>query len=281
MRIASHVVEISPSKLPLFSVVLRSLELRYLQSPTWNKIYKVKNATCRFMYNIKKTFAIILIVTMISAALPLIAQSDVVQVSYTIQIYQNARPDSPGKAKPTPVSPDYKLIFNRGTTDIPLTLTVYTQNPEGISSTQFLLAISNAASEWDDETSASLIGDINVVTFGSTVVAPNDINAIFFADLGPNVIAQASIWYSRATKEILECDICFNTDFAWGTNGEATVMDLQNIATHELGHFFNLADIYDESKDDLTMYGYSWEGDIQKRDLAEGDILGIQKVFGV
>ena len=74
----------------------------------------------------------------------------------------------------------------------------------------------------------------------------------------------------------------FDIDFQWG-DGEAypSLMDLQNIATHELGHFFNLADIYDKSKTDLTMYGYSGEGDIHAIDLAAGDIAGIIKVFGV
>jgi hypothetical protein len=138
-----------------------------------------------------------------------------------------------------------------------------------------------AADEWDYWTSADLIADIDEVSSGSTGVSYNGINAVFFADLDTNVIAMASFWYSRATREILECDICFSFDFEWGTDGAEKVMDVQNIATHELGHFFNLADIYDESKDDLTMFGISWEGDVGKRTLAAGDIAGIQKVFGV
>lgn len=113
----------------------------------------------------------------------------------------------------------------------------------------------------------------------------NQENAVFFADYSDSdVIGMASYWYNRATKEIVECDIMFNTDFQWG-DGQANsaVMDLQNIATHELGHFFNLADLYGttDTQKALTMYGYSWAGDIQKRSLAQGDVAGIQKVFGV
>ena len=109
----------------------------------------------------------------------------------------------------------------------------------------------------------------------------NSENAVFFADLDSGIIAMASYWYNRATKEIVECDISFNTDFQWGdATIDQTVMDIQNIATHELGHFFNLADIYDTSKTYLTMYGYSGEGDTEKRTLAEGDVKGIQAVFG-
>jgi hypothetical protein len=235
------------------------------------------------MLKINKIFAIVVILAIVSAALPLSVRSDVEQVTYTIQVYQGeAKPDSPGKAKPTPASPDYKLILNKGTTDIPVTLTVYTATAEseGISANEFKLAVTDAASEWDSWTGADLIAGISEVSFGSTSVDYDGVNAVFFAVLDSNVIAMASFWYSRATREILECDIRFNVNLEWGTGGAMTVYDVQNIATHELGHFFNLADIYDESKDDLTMYGYSWKGDVGKRDLAAGDIAGIQKVFG-
>lgn len=236
------------------------------------------------MLNIKKIFVGMLILSFVFSALPLFVQSDVVQVTHSIWLYEeDAKPESPGKVKPTPVSPDYKLIINKGSTVIPITLTVYTATaePEGISSGDFVSAVSEAAYEWDFWTSAGLIGEISEVSSGSALVTYNGVNAVFFADLDTNVIAMASFWYSRATREILECDIRFNIDFAWGTDGAETDMDVQNIATHELGHFFNLADIYDESKIDLTMYGFSWEGDVGKRSLATGDVAGIQKVFGV
>ena len=106
------------------------------------------------------------------------------QVTHTIQLYEeDVKPESPGKAKPTPVSPDYKLIINKGTTDIPITLTVYTAtaDPEGITPSAFVLAVSNAADEWDFWTSANLVGGINEVSSGSTVVVRNGITAVFLA----------------------------------------------------------------------------------------------------
>jgi hypothetical protein len=80
---------------------------------------------------------------------------------------------------------------------------------------------------------------------------------------------------------LLECDIMFDTDWTWGdATDDTSLMDLQNIATHELGHCFNLADIYDSSQSQLTMYGYSGPGDTAKRTLEAGDIAGIQSLFG-
>ena len=108
------------------------------------------------------------------------------------------------------------------------------------------------------------------------------IMALMFGDYSQSgVIAVASIWINRFTRQIVECDILFDTDFTWGNaEFDPTVMDLQNIATHELGHALNLADIYDSTKSYLTMYGYSNNGDIEKRTLAAGDIAGIQKIYG-
>jgi hypothetical protein len=239
------------------------------------------------MLNLKKIFAVALIFAVVFAALPLSllnTQSDIVQITQEIMIGEkSANPEATGKAKPK--SPDYKISINRAKTDIPIVLAVYTLNDDGLSSTFVTGAITLAAQEWDKYTTANLLSDFNnpvVAGIKGAIVSLNGENAVFFADYSDsNVIAMASYWYNRVTKEIVECDIMFNTDFQWG-NAVAypSLMDLQNIATHELGHFFNLADIYDTSKDYLTMYGYSWEGDIQKRDLAAGDIAGIQAVFG-
>jgi len=242
------------------------------------------------MLKLNRIFAVVLIVAFISAtalpALTLAIQPDIVQITHEIKYKENdAKPESPGKAKPTPSSPDYKISINRGTTDIPITIAVYASTYSGLEVSFITNAITLASQEWDKATTADLLLDFNTPviegTKGPTIVL-NQENAVFFADYSDStVIGMASYWYNRATKEIVECDIMFNTDFQWG-DGQANsaVMDLQNIATHELGHFFNLADIYDTSKDTLTMYGYSWAGDIGKRDLATGDIAGIQAVFG-
>ena len=240
------------------------------------------------MTNLNKLFAAVLIVAFISAALPIFSlntQSDIVQVTQAITL-GNADPEASARGRPNPTSPEYKISINRGTTDIPITLAVYASTYSGLEASFITNAITLASQEWDKATTADLLLDFNTPVIEGTkgpTIALNQENAVFFADYSDsNVIGRASYWYNRATKEIVECDIMFNTDFQWG-DGKANpaVMDLQNIATHELGHFFNLADIYDTSKIDLTMYGYSWLGDTQKRDLATGDTLGIQKVFGV
>jgi len=78
----------------------------------------------------------------------------------------------------------------------------------------------------------------------------------------------------------------FDTNYNWydctqtSCTSENKGMDLQNIATHETGHGVGLADVYSSACSEVTMYGYSWYGDIGKRDLAQPDITGLQKLYG-
>ena len=107
------------------------------------------------------------------------------------------------------------------------------------------------------------------------------VNAIDFGDYSDDkVIAVTSVWYTPKGRQIVEFDIRFNTRFSWG-DAESDKMDLQNIATHELGHSIGLADIYSTACSAVTMYGYSDYGEIQKRTLEQPDITGLQKMYGI
>jgi len=111
-------------------------------------------------------------------------------------------------------------------------------------------------------------------------------NTLSFGTLDPRIIAVSSVWgYFGGPprwREIIEADILFNNDaFDWGdvdVDGE-TVMDLLNIATHEVGHCAGMADLYEAGADLETMFGYSDEGETNKRDLYTGDITGITKLY--
>lgn len=66
-----------------------------------------------------------------------------------------------------------------------------------------------------------------------------------------NAIAMCAFWFNPVTKEILESDVVFSTDFSWSVDGT-----------------------------ELTMYGYSSLGETKKRDLGTGDISGIRELYG-
>ena len=161
-------------------------------------------------------------------------------------------------------------------------------NPDGLSESFIINAIGAGAEEWDINTSANLFGSY-AIDYNSSWdnSAPDGRNELLFGDYSKDgVIAVTVIWgyFSGPpkTRKITEFDILFDTDFTWGdaTLNPTTVMDLQNIATHELGHGVGLADLYDTTCAEETMYGYSNYGETKKRDLNNGDIKGIQALYG-
>ena len=77
------------------------------------------------------------------------------------------------------------------------------------------------------------------------------------------------------TKELIEFDIIFDSEENWLTG-----FDIQNVATHELGHTLVLDDLRSPRDGALTMHAYTWPGDTIKRDLGSGDIRGIQAIYG-
>ena len=50
--------------------------------------------------------------------------------------------------------------------------------------------------------------------------------------------------------------------------------------THEDGHYIGSIDIYSAGCEDVTMYGYSSEGETHKRTLASADITFVQSLYG-
>ncbi|MHC1719812.1 MAG: matrixin family metalloprotease [Clostridiaceae bacterium] len=145
-------------------------------------------------------------------------------------------------------------------------------------------AFADAGETWDTAVAQDIFGTVipvdNVVA-GDVRDNRNEIEFTLYPG-DSNVIAVTYMWIDKRTKTIAEFDMIFNTYYEWGnaaTSGNS-VMDIQNIATHELGHAFGLGDIYSLAYSNVTMYGYSDYGDVEKRSLTISDITGIQKIYG-
>lgn len=141
---------------------------------------------------------------------------------------------------------------------------------------------------WDNEVSFQIFGsrDTGSVVDGADTIAPDNKNEIYFADVSdPGAIAVTIVWgyFSgpRSSRRIIEYDMVFDgVDFTWGDGlVDASVMDYQNIATHEIGHAAGMGDLYQSYCAEQTMYGYATEGETKKRDLNVGDINGIKKLY--
>ena len=191
-------------------------------------------------------------------------------------------------AKPAPVlnAASFKLLGMKWKA-FPVRYYVNPSNGDGLAPDVVTASVTTSFATWDEKTtvSASPSGDLFRYEGLSTVdnqVGQDQKNLIYWGSMGAtnsNIIAMTSIWYTRATKEIIETDIQMNDDMKWGI-GVSSAYDVQNIATHEAGHVCGLADLYSSRDTALTMYGYGSPGEVKKRDLAAGDIAGLVKLYG-
>lgn len=203
-----------------------------------------------------------------------VSEKDVEKVTFIHYKKQNARPADGGKC--------YKLMGVKW----PTTNVTYSINPtnsEGLSASFVTNTISTSAETWDAATSNELFNNNYNVDTSATYGVYDEKNSIAFGhNSDSNVIAVTSVWYTRVGKQIVEFDMQFNDSFQWGdASANSSVMDLQNIATHELGHTVGMADIYTNSCGTVTMYGYGTEGETAKRTLEQPDINGLVKMYGI
>jgi len=167
-------------------------------------------------------------------------------------------------------------------TNLPINYFVNPNNPRGLSENFITKTVFDSAETWDEATTKELMANAYTIDESAAYGVQDYKNAMVFGDYPTRgVIAVTSVWYNPATKSIVEFDIMFDTDWTWGNaDGDATKMDLQNIATHEFGHGVGLADVYESACSAATMYGYSDYGETQKRTLELPDITGLQKLYG-
>jgi hypothetical protein len=95
-----------------------------------------------------------------------------------------------------------------------------------------------------------------------------------------------TITYADAvTGEVMEADTIFNSAYAWAALNEdvdhekecTSRYDLQNVATHEAGHFFGLGE--DRTDPTTTMYVSSLPWQTTKRVLATSDVSVISGLY--
>ena len=162
------------------------------------------------------------------------------------------------------------------------------QNPDGSQDGVIIGAALDAMDEWEAAGDGALpiFGDLFPnpgVAYGNG--AFRGYNTVSFGDYGDSsVIGVTSVWGYFTGKprdrEIIEAHVLLNDQFVWGDAlADPSLMDVQNILTHELGHAGGMGDLYDTTASEETMYGYSGEGETKKRDLYFGDAAGIARLY--
>lgn len=130
--------------------------------------------------------------------------------------------------------------------------------------------------------------EVTPLTVGPKRSEPN-LNVISFleadewAALGflPQELAKTKVWYRPTTGEIIGADIAFNGGigvFSACLDGTcpAGSIDLQNVATHEIGHFLGLAH---SEHEDATLWCDAVAADQDKRSLTPDDGAGLCAIY--
>ncbi len=150
------------------------------------------------------------------------------------------------------------------------------KNSYGLTNTAVVNTITAAVNTWDKETSYQVFSYIGTTT--KTPGKRDGYNVIGWGRYQKGVIAVTMSWVSGG--KTLEVDCKMNAIYGWSLTGAAGKMDVQNIMTHELGHFCGLKDLYQDKDYWLTMYGYSNYGITYQATLGLGDINGLKAVYG-
>jgi hypothetical protein len=146
----------------------------------------------------------------------------------------------------------------------------------GISSTAAEAAVRAAFKTIDDEDHPA--GDF----FFSLTINPKITVKWSNIDGTGSILAQTTTYYNTASKTITKADIVFDSGDKWsvnsnfGCNGGGSSFDVQNIATHEIGHAIGLGHVTDNL---LTMYKYASPGETLKSSLGTGDQRGVDKLY--
>jgi hypothetical protein len=169
----------------------------------------------------------------------------------------------------------YRLVMGGvrwASDDLPVDCVVYTSG----APTGAVGAVTAAFDEWESWTSTNIYGVIK------NTPDPEISNTISWGPIdGPGgAIAMTQFMFYVNTKELIKFDIIFDVEEFWSTDGATDTFDVQNVATHELGHTLVLDDLRSPRDGALTMHAYTWPEDVTKSSLGSGDIRGIQAIYG-
>jgi len=161
-------------------------------------------------------------------------------------------------------------------TAAPHTRVTFRVNRGGTPNVQAM--VQAAAAAWSNTGADFTFVDGGLTSNSQIETRPDYSNDLMWGSgLPAGTIAQAQTW-STSNGSLVDCDVLFSTAYSWG-DGSPGTMDVQSIATHEMGHWLFLRDLYGSADLSKVMYGYGFAGTV-RRTLSSGDIAGIRWVYG-
>lgn len=165
--------------------------------------------------------------------------------------------------------------------------------PSSVGRTNAETAIDNAFATWDGQISSVAFSE--GVQTGVSRPRFDGQNAVMWRRLSSsNTLAVAYMWYYPSTGELAEADLAYNSRVPWSYTrydpvnfpsdpscSNLSSYDVQDVGTHEVGHWTGLNDMYDAPFVDNTMYGYADSGELKKDTLTTGDKQAVTSLYSL
>ncbi|RMG16569.1 MAG: hypothetical protein D6729_10645 [Deltaproteobacteria bacterium] len=171
--------------------------------------------------------------------------------------------------------------------DIPVPYRLQADGTADVSDGSDLAAVEAGFHTWESQTCTSLAFTRQADYPGAPTISCNDgVNLVMWLesgwppDVGPEAIGVTTPCFDPSTGEIGDADIWFNgVDYQWATDGRLDRVDVQNIATHEIGHFFGLG--HSQYSDATMYYASAGNGETVRSTLSSDDVAAVCYLYPV
>ncbi len=139
------------------------------------------------------------------------------------------------------------------------------------------VAVQDAFDNWEDVSSCEMSFDYDSTTLAEE--GQDGINVVDWeTDEGSNYVGYNHYWYLDG-GEVVESDIIANDKYEFCIGLTSGEYDVENLMTHEVGHYFVLWDLWDPDNSAKTMYNEVEDYQISRRSLHTGDRAGARYVY--
>jgi len=177
----------------------------------------------------------------------------------------------------------YKVEIAQGTgtelrwTSLPMKFNIHQMAAPGVGASATYDAVRAAYQTWTNVScsyyASKDMGVVNMPTGDENdSVNTNVWRSSWPSSYGQNALGITHTIYDPYSGKILDADTHYNPNYTWAVNGSPSAIDVQSVATHEIGHQLGL----DHSQyQDATMFYATGAGDTSQRSLHSDDIAGI------
>ncbi|MBI5434733.1 MAG: IPT/TIG domain-containing protein [Planctomycetes bacterium] len=169
-----------------------------------------------------------------------------------------------------------------------VSITISSLGSDDLADASHVAALRNAIAAWNEvaNSKAKLVEDTDPDEMARSDWESNGVHLILFDEdddsgyfpPGSGTVAITPVWF-QSDGEIVDADVLFNGfGFNFTTDGQGGAFDIQDVATHELGHLLG----FDHTGwAGASMYPYVSPAVIEHRSLSEDEVHALHHVYPI